>query len=270
MWGSAWAGAESPLSASSSDGSLALGCQSDSSSAALDLGQRQAGPPSDRGEAELEGLAPGLECGASSSELEGLAPGLECHSDDEDGLDVEPSHGWRPGWSAGIWVSSQRPLVAQSQVLVANVFLSLQRLPKTLKGQLRDFFHPASRRLGPAYSIAACLLRVSASRIWRVVTGLRKNGWEPRAIPVSQEAAAPDKGLAPGRDVKVMTTLVRTARSVRTSQGPCKAFQEHLARLEVEGVDMGHKYHNHALFGNTLFLAARWMQAYTASELSAL
>ena len=66
-----------------------------------------------------------------------------------------------------------------------------------------------------------------------------------------------------------MTTLVRAALSVRTSQGPGKAFQEHLARLEVDCVDIGHKYHNHVLFGDTLFLAARCMQAYTATELSA-
>jgi hypothetical protein len=56
--------------------------------------------------------------------------GLSCIMESEE--TQHGSMGWNPGWSVGEWVGRASPLSPQSQVLVANVYFCLKRLPKAV------------------------------------------------------------------------------------------------------------------------------------------
>ena len=188
---------------------------------------------------------------------------LECPGANEDVETHEPSlrHGWRPGWSSGSWVSARHPLAPQSQVLVANVVFALRRLPEIVRFHARDYFQAevqsARRRVSSALMVAERLLCVSASRIWRTLKSLGDNCWEPKGAARDNcwepKEAARDTGpdVAPtsiNRRDRTLVTLVRAALSVRTARGPARAYQEHVARLAVEGVDVGEKCHTRVFF----------------------
>ena len=54
--------------------------------------------------------------------------GLSCTFENEETQYV--SMGWNPGWGVGNWIGRASPLSPQSQVLVANVYFCLKRLPQ--------------------------------------------------------------------------------------------------------------------------------------------
>ena len=109
--------------------------------------------------------------------------GVVC-SDDDITEEIVSSRTWRPGWTAGQWIGGKiRILSESSQVLIVNVFLVLQRIPDGLRSQLGSYFrtHEESGSSHKTYALRAAegLLRLSASRVWRVVTKVKANSWKP-------------------------------------------------------------------------------------------
>ena len=201
--------------------------------------------------------------------------GLRCRGIDGADLDVQyvSSRGWRLGWHVGSWGTGN--FTQQAQVLVTNLYLAVKNLPLTLRSQLRDYFvgraqkffqKSMGKRVSPVLRVAGGLLGLSCSRVWRIVAQVRGNFWEP--VPPRQQSST-DITPAPteaARADRVRLTLVRAALAVRTSSGPTYAFVAHLARLAVEGVDVGEKYHTKEFFSDVLFLSARCVQAYDAQD----
>ena len=202
--------------------------------------------------------------------------GLRCRGIDGADLDVQyvSSRGWQLGWHVGSWGTGN--FTQQAQVLVTNLYVAVKNLPMTLRSQLRDYFlgraqkffqKSMGKRVSPVLRVAGGLLGLSSSRVWRIVAQVRGNFWEP--VPPHQQSST-DITPAPteaARLDRVRLTLVRAALAVRTSSGPTNAFVMHLARLAVEGVDVGEKYHTKEFFSDVLFLSARCVQAYDAQEL---
>ena len=209
-------------------------------------------------------------CGeAHCKDSDDSASNLACVESDSDGF--EPSDPlstqlWRPGWSLGNLFPRVRPLVEQSQVLVVNTLLAIRRWPIRLRSAVRDFVvkeGKRERRTMPSLLIAAGLLRLSPSRIWRTFTQLRADGWTPQSSVPEQRREAADPA---DRTKPVLRTLVRAALGARSSHAPHRFFQEALCRLSLEGVDVGNKYHTKDFFADVVFLSARCMQAFDAAD----
>ncbi len=97
-----------------------------------------------------------------------------------------PAHapsGWTVGQNCGSWISEAnglRPLVAQSCVLLMNVYWNVRRLSRDMQTALVDILGismPARACVGDYLTGALC--GVSQSRVCRLYRRSRNNGWCP-------------------------------------------------------------------------------------------
>ena len=150
------------------------------------------------------------------------------------------ANGWMPGWSCGPELTRLHNWHTQAFVLVANVYLALQRVPRDVLQALTSAMDSGGRGPSLALKGASGLLRLSATSVWRAVTRTRKNNWQP-AESHHQQRAAEDDSLDSGA---LLRRLTRVALGVRDSHGTSVDYQKWLARLETEGVPIGDKYHS--------------------------
>ena len=211
-------------------------------------------------------------------------PRLEL-SDDDAGSEPDPSleleedeieASWVPGSSVGDWFPKGKPTTESSQVLILNVYLSLKKLPMgTLKDMVSALGGTHATIVPFAIRAAAGLLCLSPIRIYRTVIKVKQNGWRPveqpsgnrTAEPVSGGRAKDNDGVQVQKQKQVSLTLTRAALGTRSAHAPASEYVKHIARLAVEGVDVGHKYHTREHFKDVEFLAARCLQSYDAQDI---
>ena len=173
-------------------------------------------------------------------------------------------------WLRGPWRPGQGGLPPVAQMLVARVLVALRRLPRpclqTVVGTLA-----AGQRSTEAWALraASALVGWAPSRIWRTFDAVRANGWSPMPGPGgdAQEATARNAAATDVTAEAVMLTLVRTALAVGAANGAMEDFVKAVARLSVEGVPVGEKFHTRHFLKDAQFLAARCLQARDREDL---
>jgi hypothetical protein len=166
------------------------------------------------------------------------------------------ANGWMPGWSCGPEFLHSRDWHSQAFVLVVNVYLALQRLPREVLQILTSCMDSGGRGPSLALRAASGLLRLSATSIWRAFNATRSNNWE-FAESHHQHCDAEDNSLD---SAALLRRLTRVALGVRDSHGTSVDYQKWLSRLETEGVPIGHKYHSRHHYVDCIFLSARTLQ----------
>ena len=68
-------------------------------------------------------------------------------------------------------------------------------------------------------------------------------------------------------DSKILSTLTRAALGMRAAHASADQYVRHLARLNMEGVDVGMKYHTRGHFQEVQFLAAQVTRVHDAADL---
>ncbi len=206
-----------------------------------------------------------VEVGADSQSDGGAAVGSDV---EDDGGSVGPG-GWVPGSSCGSWVGPDAPLAEQSQVLLVNVMLNFQKLPRDV---LRYVFGnvPPSGTVPMALGLAARFLCMSPSRVWRAFKAVSNRLWAPvpladRNLPRgAQDLENPLDGLG---ELRLLTTLVRSALAETLAGSSAAGFVRHVSRLALEGVEVGGKYHTQHFVREVQHLAARATQAQDSLDL---
>jgi hypothetical protein len=175
-------------------------------------------------------------------------------------------HGTQPG-AAGAWLwrpwrPGQGGLPPEAQMLVTRVFVALRSLPRSCLQAVVDTLASAQYATQSLAVRAACaLLGLAPTRIWRTYASIRRNGWSP--VPGASDAPEAMARNAAAADVTaeaVMLTLVRTAVGVGAANGATTDFVKAVARLAVEGVPVGEKFHTRHFLKDVQFLAARWQK----------
>jgi hypothetical protein len=216
---------DSPASRSSSEGDLVLGASRCSS----------------KGDLILTGSGAGLHL-----EVEAEAP---C---------PKAANGWVPGWNCGPKLLRKQDWHTQAFVLVVNVYLALQRLPREVLQSLTSHMDSGGRGPSLALKAASGLLRLSATSIWRAFAETRGNNWElAESHHQHCDAEAEDSSLD---SAALLSRLTRVALGVRDDHGSAMDYQKWLCRLETEGVSIGDKYHSMLHFRDCIFLSARTLQ----------
>ena len=193
--------------------------------------------------------------------------------------------GWVPGQGVGEYIGRLAPPDAQCQVLIANLVCVLRLLPKFALQNLAQALEVRSR--DGVFGVAGKLLCLDVSRIRRLMAALEESKWVPGeakaasalgatalgsdeasalgATAVGASALGAKANAATGRGV--LETLTRAALSTVATKPSQKQFAKHLARLALEGVDVGDKQHTGHFLREAVFLSGRWVQAWEADEL---
>ena len=194
----------------------------------------------------------------------------ESSSDDGECEGAVGSNGWQPGRDVGNWISASSPVGVQAQVLICNVWLALHQLPREVLKTVATTLHRASQTVRYVTRAAGGLLGIPYSRVRRVVEALRERGYAPAEPAAHGELAACHGHVAASSEateVRVLSTLVRTALSANGTGGP--AFVSFLSQLSLEGVAVGDRYHTADFALTVRYLAARCVQEHDAQDLSA-
>ena len=147
------------------------------------------------------------------------------------------------------------PLQEQSQVLIANVALSLGKLPTKFCRTIAELLPKMSEGAKPfSVRAAACLMRIPAETIREVLRKVRGAGWNP-IKPSDRDVCGNQKDLEtmPSNCVPqalqprksssdVMRALVREALYTASYGLPQRTFTDSLCRLALNGCDTGDKY----------------------------
>ena len=165
------------------------------------------------------------------------------------------SKDWQPGVNVGSYIWRRvAPLQEQSQVLIANVALSLGKLPTKFR-TIAELLPRMSEGAKPfSVRAAACLMRIPAGTIREVLRKVRCAGWNP-IKPSDRDVSGNQKDLEtmPSNCVPqalkprksssdVMRTLVREALYTASYGLPQRTFTDSLCRLALNGCDTGDKY----------------------------
>jgi hypothetical protein len=176
----------------------------------------------------------------------------------EDEKTAVNADGWMPGENAGRALRYTDHWPQGVAMLVVNVVLSLFRLPRDLLRSISERMYPGQGAVGRVSDIAAGLLQITSSSIWKVFVSMRSNSW----LLLQQSTAQPEPEALSDSD-KNATTLRRMARvalGVRQAHGGEDQYAEWLCRLQLEGLEVGDKYHTKEHYRDTIYLAARAVQ----------
>lgn len=195
-------------------------------------------------------------------------PAAELGSDSSNEQCAVDDSGWVPGRNCGTWVPrAHRQLNRQGQVLLANVWTTTRKLPAAaIKSCLSALGGQILKTVPLAQQLTAALLCMSPSRVWRIVQGIRDNGWIP-LIPRLPELPRGTPGCTGQLPLAVMKTLVRAALAESTTGGSGEGFAKHISRLAMEGVDVGGKHHTNHFFREAIFLGAKAVQSEDRTDL---
>jgi hypothetical protein len=212
----------------------------------------------------------------------GVGGGALCFGPDSDlenpgGEGCKGPRGTQPGAAepgAGAWLRGPlRPgrgvLPPVAQMLVLRVLVTLQSLQRPCLQALAHALSLVRHTTQPlALRAASALLGLAPSRIWRMYRSVQGNGWSlvPGASD-APEAAARNAAAADITAEAVMLTLVRTALAVGAANGATTDFVKAIARLSVEGVPVGQKYHTRHFYKDVQYLGARCLQARDREDL---
>ncbi len=205
----------------------------------------------------------------SNCEVQGGSSGLTVELPDEDSAPGAQQAGkWAPGYDVGRWVCRLvAPLTVQSQVLVTNVVLASQRVPKIVCRQITNALGVVGshRTSSIAIQVASALLRLPATTITCCERRVRCNAWQPVDTARAPPADAP-QGTR-GTDKEVLTVLVREVLAAAYKGRSQQDFTEQLARYSLAGVDIGDKYMSRNFAREVEFLGARVLENQVALDL---
>ena len=127
--------------------------------------------------------------------------------------DVPPMGEWRPGSNCGPWVAGKvAPLLAQGQVLVANAYVNMRRLPVGVCQTVLSHLGMQGVCRNYADWCAAAIMGISRNMVrtlWRNMLG---RAWEPSLAelePQTCEAATP--GISAHDKRRALAVRVREA-----------------------------------------------------------
>ena len=218
------------------------------SSEESDLGVCQTAPAT---EAVAPQPSSGLRIASSDSEGDTRAQG---------GFGHGPKR-WVVGYNSGLWINARHaPLEEQSQVILANVVANLSSLPtslaKTVYQTLRSKAGSQRRKQSWSDCLCAAVLAMPFEYMRDVYQKLRHHDWVP-AEPVgvcprrfcrrvgecSDHRGDSGPPSVRARNVNIMRVLVREALGLVPSGGNEHDYERAIARLALNGVDVGDKYH---------------------------
>ena len=185
---------------------------------------------------------------------------------------------WQPGFNVGNFIQRvNSPLSEQCQVIISNVYSSLQRLPTKSVKALCNMLLPleVAREVRPwALQATAQLTRVAGNTIGTVWNKLRSQSWEPR--PVAGPSARASNNHKDSDDVVFkrksddILRLLTIEVVANASAGLTDAhLLRSLQRAKLSGADVGDKFHSPEFFRLTEYLACRCVKALDALELQA-
>lgn len=156
--------------------------------------------------------------------------GLELCPDLEQ-CDQLTQDGWRPGWDSGPWLRSWRSWPAMVMVVVANVSLSLQRLPSEILAVMNAAMHHTFQHTSPILRAASGLLHLGPSSIWRAVQALKNKCWRPLGSESDSQLVLEADGDSDRDEVAILQRLTRVVLGVQCSHGGEVEYQRWLCRL---------------------------------------
>ena len=200
----------------------------------------------------------------------GAAPGFDLG---ECSLDHDVDHsGWKPGINVGDFIRRvKEPLTEQSQVLIANAYASLARLPtKYLKDLCSKLLPMGSATVRPwALQAAAQITRVAGNTIGCVWDRLRRRDWQPK--PASTPHGIDQGGQeenAEAADAKAILQKIVAECVANASAGLTDAhYARSLQRYRLRGETIGDKYHSPEFARLTEHLACRTVKALDSVEI---
>ncbi len=159
-----------------------------------------------------------------------------------------PSDNWIPGQSAGCWVGPWAPLLEQSQVLVANVFFVLKRLPQQLLSEVFEHVRPTAAH--PSFSkvlrTASHLLCLAPTTVHNALSEMRANQWvptHPKKAKLQQDAST-QTGVWASDERSALENCVRVALSSAAEGRSGLSFERDLARVAIVGGTVGERNHS--------------------------
>ena len=172
-----------------------------------------------------------------------------------------------------------QPLHEDCRALVCRVHAAVQMWSPKLLGSVRQeqsaWTHTSRacvRSLSSSIRVAASLVGLSPWRVFRLLQAgkerAQSHGEEPKQQSPEQLRASdvvPQSAETP--EQRVLSTLTRCALGVRAMHGSADDYTAQVARLAVEGVNVGDKYHHGQHFKDVEFLASKVVQADDATAM---
>ena len=198
-----------------------------------------------------------------------------------DALILEGDHSAEgdPVWESRAQTSTHFPRGEQmpeyTQVLVLNVYWAVRRLSSQEQKQVSKSLMGTAGATSVSYVLQVCaaLLGFSAARVQRIVESVKRNDWQP-CLPRQAPGHEPH-GREPGDresvgDAAVLHTLTRAALSVRAAHGSAREFPRYIARLAMEGVEVGNNTIPQSITGTSNFWLHVWGRGWKLGSLPSL
>ena len=209
----------------------------------------------------------GKDSSSSNNSSERLAPTPSCNSSDK----------WVPGWNVTPWIKRATPIQEQGQVLIVNVVVRLQALPKKIVHAIRRSLPECplgQRRLPYPLQVAAYLLGMSAGTVDSVFRRVRDQLWEPvRPKPPSSEGSLPRTedihagGLSSvDEDFNMLRNVIRVALGNAVRGGSYLAYVTDLHRMRLCDANVGTKYGSRQFAQQATALASLVLQQLDAHD----
>ncbi len=194
---------------------------------------------------------------------------------------------WHVGSDCGPYVSAQRPLQLQAQVLLCNVAENVKALPQRLLQSAVSFFSLPKSKCSKAHAVAGKLLGLPCT-VDALVRRLKRASWVPaerltfaqKSQQRKQATASTDGAKTTAstdganieqedpvsRNKKQMTILVRTALSNAAEGDSGCRYERDVARLRAHGLDIGDRFHSRHFLRECIHVAALTLQTLDAID----
>ena len=183
---------------------------------------------------------------------------------------------WKPGLDMGDAVGrlgvGLGNISGQSQMVLANLYFSLRRLPVGLVKQLCEQLLPTNQKVAKPWAAeaAARLSRVAANTIRAVVAKLRARSWAVVEPSSKRQADLQECSTSQQRNpTRIMNHLVEEVISHAYEGGSDLELFRRLQRLEAHGIDLGDEYHSTECFQLIEYLAGQAKQLMDSENLLA-
>jgi len=192
-----------------------------------------------------------------------------------------PTPSWTPGANCGLWIQGKLGLGMEAQVLLANAYVNLRRLPssicKTMLGHLLAQGEALPRRNYPD-RLASALFGISRSTCRWVYEQMVRCSWQPDAGQMGRQASPqlPDPNTeaarpkVPDKVLCAMASRLREALAVSHWGHPDVDYPRAMERLEMHGLVLGSKYNSAHFVEVVELLGASVVRALTAEVLDKL
>jgi hypothetical protein len=185
---------------------------------------------------------------------------------------------WKPAVNVGGVVERvRRPVQDQLQVVLTNVFLSLQEIaamaPERVRTLCEELRPMGTKRVRPwALQAASQLTRIAAGTIQNVVSRVRSNSWQPlemgRRTKQQQQPKGEAKETAARDTQRILQYLVSEGLSHASAGQTDSDWLRSLTRAGLRGEDIGDKYHSREFLELVELLGCRAIKELDSSDLN--